>query len=87
MDITSHELILLLAEQGWAWQPWIPRSQRRRGVAIADGFAPGDAKIWYSTLEPSAHYLQCLLRADELHAQGLLYVPHGRQEQKYKKTY
>ena len=65
-DMSLFELQLSLANAGWQWREWLPPSKRKRVDAlIPAAYAPGDAKIWYSTLDVLKVYLIALLRAED----------------------
>ena len=53
---------------------------------IPDGYRPGDAKCWYSGLEPCREYLVCLLQCEHHVQHGLPMVLHGRPDKWYKQV-
>lgn len=64
-DATGYELHMMLLEQGWSWRKWLPPGQRRN-IDIPDSYKPGDAKVWYSGMEPCRPYLLALLKAEDI---------------------
>ena len=67
MSSTPYELMLVMREEGWTWRLWTPPSARtKKSLPICAGYAPGQAKVWCSTIVPSVSYMRCLLMADDL---------------------
>ena len=61
-DMTRHELLEKLNEQGFCWQ-MIPRGKRRNALK---GYAPGLTKVcWYSSASLSRQYMMALLTAED----------------------
>ena len=87
-DLSEYELMILLKEDGWQWQQWLPPSQRPK--RLMDKFVPYrldplEPKIWYSTAELRSPYMKVLLDAERLFTQGLTEIPHGLHEDCYKR--
>ena len=78
-DRTPFECLMLLNKEGWEWRPKLSKQ-------IADAYAPGSDKYFYTTQVPSHAYLRALLSADDLFASGLAAIPHGRADAVYVKA-
>ena len=77
-DMTSYELIRILDAQGFAWQRWVPPSQRtRRTRAIPLGYQQGKPKVWFSTGAklPVHEYLVCLAKSEDQAMHGSTRTP------------
>lgn len=56
---------MMLLDQGWSWRKWLPPG-KRRNIDIPDSYKLGDAKVWYSGMEPCRPYLLALLKAEDI---------------------
>ena len=54
-------------------------------AAIPNSFAPGDERVWYSTVVVRKHYLLAFLQAETIcrPTGKLLCIPHGLEDREY----
>jgi len=85
-DQTMFELAMGLQAAGWKWEPW--GSHRPRGMPPpALEYRRLEAKVFYTGRQLSKSYLRCLADADRLFGQGLLALPHGKNDGVYRKIW
>ena len=78
---TQWELMLMLEERGWEWQPLT--GKRRRSSAF--DYVSGGPLVWYTSGPVAcALYLRVLLEAPRLFAAGIAAIPHGKNKAYYK---
>jgi hypothetical protein len=66
MDYTPFELAAIMTTKGWHWGAWVPPSQRKKDdVAIPDGYAQGDAQVYFTSFKVLPGYLRALLESEE----------------------
>ena len=66
-DLSSFELMCLLAQEEWTWAEWVTPKQRRAGRAYpALAYTPHSPKVWCSKLLPHPSYLRTLLMSEVL---------------------
>jgi len=85
LEMDVYEQLVTLARQGWVWKEWIAPSRRtRRTPPLPEGYTPGADTEFFTTLIPSARYLQCILGAQALFEKGCPMVPHGQTDTTYQ---
>ena len=72
-DLSVYELMKKLEDSGWSWSCLPSKTQQKKELCYS---ADRDKTYFFGNGLPSPLYLQCLLRAEELHDLGVLSIPH-----------